>query len=56
MHSHPLFDNYVLMSCDNQLRLFDLATETTIKVFATRHIESGVNTTYLFHFSRDRLE
>jgi WD40 repeat protein len=42
MHSHPHFDNYVLISCDNQLRLFDLTTESTLRIFATRHIEPGI--------------
>lgn len=42
MQTHPLYDNYILLSSDNQLRLFDLSTETTLRVFSTRHIESGV--------------
>jgi hypothetical protein len=42
MQSHPIHDNYVLISSDNHLRLFDLLSGTTLRVFATRHIETGV--------------
>ncbi|KAJ3326102.1 hypothetical protein HDU76_013013 [Blyttiomyces sp. JEL0837] len=39
--SHPLYDNYVILSCDNQLRLFDLASETMLKVYSARELGSG---------------
>lgn len=46
MQSHPIHDNYVLISSDNHLRLFDLLSGTTLRVFATRHIEAGVSFFY----------
>ncbi|KAI9101184.1 WD40-repeat-containing domain protein [Phlyctochytrium arcticum] len=42
LHSHPLHDTYVLLSCDNQLRLVNLITETTVKVYQSRNIPNGV--------------
>ncbi|KAJ3320768.1 protein with putative role during mitosis [Boothiomyces sp. JEL0866] len=36
MESHPLFDNYILISSDHQLRLFDLTTEACIKKYSPR--------------------
>ncbi|KAJ3054029.1 hypothetical protein HK097_002811 [Rhizophlyctis rosea] len=38
---HPVHDNYILVSCDNQLRLIDIVTETTIKVYSAREIADG---------------
>ncbi|ORY47781.1 WD40 repeat-like protein [Rhizoclosmatium globosum] len=40
--SHPLYDNYILISCDNQIRLFDLSSETMLRVFSAREIGAGV--------------
>ena len=40
---HPVHDNYILVSCDNQLRLIDIVTETTIKVYSAREIADGVS-------------
>ncbi|KAJ3118544.1 hypothetical protein HK100_000587, partial [Physocladia obscura] len=39
--SHPVYDNYILISCDNQLRLFDLSSETMLKTYMARAIQSG---------------
>ncbi len=36
MEAHPLFDTYILLSTDNQLRLFDLNTEKIVKTFTSR--------------------
>ncbi|KAJ3276020.1 hypothetical protein HDV01_006190 [Terramyces sp. JEL0728] len=36
MESHPLFDNFILISSDHQLRLFDLTTETLVKKYSPR--------------------
>ncbi|KAJ3037145.1 hypothetical protein HDV00_002027 [Rhizophlyctis rosea] len=38
---HPVYDNYVLVSSDNQLRLIDIVTETTLKTFSAREISDG---------------
>ncbi|TPX66090.1 hypothetical protein SpCBS45565_g04738 [Spizellomyces sp. 'palustris'] len=40
--AHPIHDTYILLSCDNQLRLFNLLTETTVKVYQARDIPNGV--------------
>lgn len=42
MHSHPQFDNYVLLSCDNQVRLFDLSSETMLRTFVARELLPGI--------------
>ncbi|KAI9363040.1 WD40-repeat-containing domain protein [Zopfochytrium polystomum] len=39
--SHPLVDQVVLLSCDNQLRMFHLQSETTLRVFSSRELPSG---------------
>ncbi|KAI8898303.1 WD40-repeat-containing domain protein [Globomyces pollinis-pini] len=36
MNVHPKYDNYILLSSDHQLRLFDLTTETVVKTYSTR--------------------
>ncbi|KAJ3299443.1 hypothetical protein HK104_008949 [Borealophlyctis nickersoniae] len=38
---HPIYDNYVLLSCDNQVRLIELTTEATVKVYSAREIPDG---------------
>ncbi|KAJ3382740.1 hypothetical protein HDU92_004615 [Lobulomyces angularis] len=40
--SHPTYDNYILISCDNQLRLYDLSSETTLRTFSARTLTPGV--------------
>ncbi|KAJ1547492.1 hypothetical protein HK096_002665 [Nowakowskiella sp. JEL0078] len=42
LNSHPLYDNYILISCDNNLRLFDLSSESTLKNYNAREIASGI--------------
>ncbi|KAJ3012046.1 hypothetical protein HKX48_006515 [Thoreauomyces humboldtii] len=39
--AHPVHDAYVLISCDNQLRLVNLLTETTVKIYQSRAIPTG---------------
>ncbi|KAJ3415221.1 hypothetical protein HDV05_005361 [Chytridiales sp. JEL 0842] len=41
VESHPDYDNYILLSCENQLRLFDLSSETMLKVYSARKLGSG---------------
>ncbi|KAI8928443.1 hypothetical protein BC831DRAFT_448698 [Entophlyctis helioformis] len=38
---HPVFDNFILLSADNQLRLFDLSTQAFAKTYSARLIENG---------------
>ncbi|KAJ3230549.1 hypothetical protein HDU81_004426 [Chytriomyces hyalinus] len=40
--SHPVYSNYILISCDNQLRLFDLASETMLRTYSTRELSPGI--------------
>ncbi|KAI8815487.1 hypothetical protein BJ742DRAFT_848322 [Cladochytrium replicatum] len=42
MHTHPTYDNFVLVSCENQIRLMDLSCETTLRVYSAREISEGV--------------
>ncbi|TPX55642.1 hypothetical protein PhCBS80983_g05170 [Powellomyces hirtus] len=42
LSSHPVHDSYILISCDNQLRLLNLITETTVKIYQSRDIPNGV--------------
>ncbi|KAH9270410.1 hypothetical protein BASA83_007409 [Batrachochytrium salamandrivorans] len=39
--SHPVHDTFVLISTDNQLRLFNLLTQEFVKTYSARLIESG---------------
>ncbi|KAI9338745.1 hypothetical protein BDR26DRAFT_862708 [Obelidium mucronatum] len=39
--SHPLYDNYILISCDHQIRLFDLSSETMLRVYTAREVNPG---------------
>ncbi|KAL2918528.1 hypothetical protein HK105_201929 [Polyrhizophydium stewartii] len=39
--SHPVFDTFILVSADNQLRLFDLTKQAFVKSYSARLIESG---------------
>jgi len=39
--SHPIQNNFVLISSDNKLLLFDLRTSTTLKVYCEREILPG---------------
>lgn len=39
--SHPVQDNFILISSDNKLLLFDLKTSTTLKTFCAREILPG---------------
>jgi WD40 repeat protein len=36
VESHPLFDTFILLSADNQLKLFDLNTEKMVKSYTAR--------------------
>ena len=38
INSHPDYDNYALISSDNRITLFDLATENTLRTYTTREI------------------
>ncbi|KAJ3210754.1 hypothetical protein HDU67_005032 [Dinochytrium kinnereticum] len=40
--SHPEYENFVLISCDNQIRLFDLTSETQLRVYTARELGPGV--------------
>ncbi|ORX52099.1 WD40 repeat-like protein [Piromyces finnis] len=40
--SHPIQDNFILISSDNKLLLFDLRTSTTLKTFCAREIIPGL--------------
>lgn len=40
--THPLYDNYILISTDHQLRLFDIDTERVVKMYNARQVEEGV--------------
>ncbi|KAJ3247744.1 Nucleoporin Nup43 [Chytriomyces hyalinus] len=40
--SHPVHSNYILISCDNQLRLFDLVSETMLRTYSTRELSPGM--------------
>ncbi|KAJ3161381.1 hypothetical protein HDU86_007163 [Geranomyces michiganensis] len=42
LSSHPVHDSYTLVSCDNQLQLFNLHTESTVKTYQSRSIPNGV--------------
>ncbi|KAJ3164363.1 hypothetical protein HDU88_005461 [Geranomyces variabilis] len=42
LSSHPVHDSYTLVSCDNQLQLFNLHTESTVKTYQSRSIPHGV--------------
>ncbi|KAJ3282905.1 hypothetical protein HDU79_009553 [Rhizoclosmatium sp. JEL0117] len=46
--SHPLYDNYILIACDNQIRLFDLSSETMLRVFSAREIGAGTRIEGMF--------
>ncbi|KAJ3111501.1 protein with putative role during mitosis [Phlyctochytrium bullatum] len=39
---HPEHENYILISCDNQLRLFDLSSETHLRTYTARELGVGV--------------
>ncbi|KAJ1568921.1 hypothetical protein HK405_012206 [Cladochytrium tenue] len=39
--SHPIVDQVVLLSCDNQLRMLHLGAETTLRVFSARELAPG---------------
>ncbi|KXS17027.1 WD40 repeat-like protein [Gonapodya prolifera JEL478] len=47
--SHPVHDSFALVSCDNQVRLVELAGMTTLKVYNAREI--GPGTRIEAHFS-----
>jgi len=40
--SHPIQDNFILISSDNRLILFDLKTSTSLKTYCSREILPGV--------------
>ena len=40
--SHPLQDNFILISSDNKLILFDLKTSTSLRTYSAREILPGV--------------
>ena len=42
MESHPLYDNFVLLSAENQLKLLDLNTEKVVKSYTARFNTSQV--------------
>ncbi|KAJ3170112.1 hypothetical protein HDU87_008829 [Geranomyces variabilis] len=42
LSSHPVHDSYILVSCDNQLQLVNLHTESTVKTYQSRNIPHGV--------------
>jgi WD40 repeat protein len=46
---HPEHDNFILISSDNRIRLFDLSTESILKTYTCRHINPGTRITG--HFS-----
>lgn len=45
---HPIYDNFILISCDHQIRLFNLDGETIVKTYNARQIEDGVRLKALF--------
>ncbi len=51
MAAHPMYDNYVLLSCDSSLRLIDLSlgNDTTIREYNTREVAAGVITIRLLY-------
>ena len=53
--THPIYDNYVLLSSDHQLRLFDMSTEKLIKTYNSRIIDNGVKCFYCRLESREGL-
>ncbi|KAJ3129145.1 hypothetical protein HK098_002386 [Nowakowskiella sp. JEL0407] len=42
LNSHPNYDNYILISCDNQIRLYDLTTQSLLKVYSARQLGVGL--------------
>ena len=36
MEAHPLYDNFILLASDHQLRLYDLNSETIVKTYSAR--------------------
>ncbi|KAI8814355.1 hypothetical protein BJ742DRAFT_333012 [Cladochytrium replicatum] len=42
MHAHPIFDNFVLVSSENQIWLMHLSCEATLRVYSAREIAEGV--------------
>lgn len=42
MMNHPVFDHYLLLSSDNQLRLFDVNEERVLKTFSARNLDYGM--------------
>ncbi|KAJ8324568.1 hypothetical protein O5D80_006813 [Batrachochytrium dendrobatidis] len=41
LSSHPIHDMFVLVSTDNQLRMFNLITQAFVKTYSARLIENG---------------
>ncbi|KAI8815944.1 uncharacterized protein EV422DRAFT_336670 [Fimicolochytrium jonesii] len=39
---HPTHPTYLLICCDNQLRLFNLLTASTVKIYQSRSIPAGI--------------
>ncbi len=62
MKAHPIHDNFLLISADNTLRLFDVAAGHTLRTFNTREIPVGTriegkfspNGTYLYASCLDK--
>ncbi len=46
MQSHPIFDHFILLASDHQLRLFDLNSEATVKTYSARVTSTDVNLFY----------